>query len=170
MNGRMLVLAFVFLLSASPSFAQGVIVSGTVVDESGALVPGATVTLAMGNLRDTRTTDAAGEYRFRDVAPGEYEVSAMSPGFSSDRRTGVVVGSAPVAVAALTLTVAGLGETVVVSASRTESTVLDAPATMTVVSGATLDALPSQSYADVLRMVPGMNVVQLSARDINVTS
>ncbi len=170
MNGRMLALAFLFLLSASPSFAQGVLVSGTVVDESGALVPGATVTVVMGNLRETRTTDAAGEYRFRDVAPGEYEVSAASPGFASDRRTGVVVGSAPVTVPALTLTIAGLGETVVVSASRTESTVLDAPATMTVVSGASLDALPSQSYADVLRMVPGMNVVQLSARDINVTS
>jgi len=170
MTGRMLVFAALLLLSASTVSAQGVTVSGTVVDESGARVPGATVTLTIANTREMRITDTMGEFLFRDVGPGEYEVSAALPGFTSGRRTGVVVGSTAVTVAPLTLEVAGLGETIVVSASRTESTVLDAPATVTVVSGATLDALPSQSYADVLRMVPGMNVVQLSARDINVTS
>ena len=41
---------------------------------------------------------------------------------------------------------------------------------MTVISGATLAASPAQNYGDVLRSVPGVNVIQLSARDINVTS
>jgi outer membrane receptor protein involved in Fe transport len=61
-------------------------------------------------------------------------------------------------------------ETVVVTASKTEQALLDAPATMTVISSQTLQNLPAQNYADVLRAVPGLNVTQLSARDINLTS
>jgi outer membrane receptor for ferrienterochelin and colicins len=165
----MLLTSLVFLASVAPAMAQGVVVSGTVVDESGARVPGATVTLTGPPGRETRVTNAAGEYQFVSVVPGDYQVSAASSGFASDQ-TAVAVGATPVMVPPLTLTIASLGETVVVSASRSESTVVDAPATMTVVSSSTLAALPSQSYADVLRTVPGMNVVQLSARDINVTS
>ena len=170
MTRRMLFVALLFLACASPVMAQGVAVSGTVVDETGARVPGATVTLSGANRRETRATDMSGEYRFTDVPPGSYEVTAASSGFSSGKQGSITVAGSAVTVPPLTLTIAGLGETVVVSASRTESTVLDAPATLTVLPASTLAALPSQSYADVLRTVPGTNVVQLSARDINVTS
>ena len=168
MNGRLLLPAFLLLACTTQVFAQGANVSGTVVDESGARVPGATVMLT-GPVRDTRVTDSTGEYRFARIPPGDYEIVASTSGFAS-ARTAVSVGTGAVSVPPLTLAVAGLGETVVVSASRSESTVLDAPATMTVVPASTLEALPSQSYADVLRTIPGMNVVQLSARDMNVTS
>ena len=166
---RTLPAVLLFLLSTSPLLAQGVAISGTALDESGARVAGATVTLTGPAGRQTRVTDSAGAYQFDEVVPGDYQISAASPGFGSARVTAVVGGTA-VTVAPLTLTVAPIGETVVVSASRSESTVFDAPATMTVLTGSTLAALPSQNYADVLRTVPGMNVVQLSARDINVTS
>ena len=170
MASRVLCIALLIVAGASAVFAQGATVSGTVVDESGARVPGATVTLSAAGTKEIRVTDAAGEYRFTAVAPGEYEVSAVSTGFASGRRGTITVGAGPVTVPALSLVVAGVGETVIVSASRMESTVANAPATVTVVPAATLEAMPSQSYADVLRTVPGMNVVQLSARDINVTS
>jgi outer membrane receptor for ferrienterochelin and colicins len=168
MTRRLLLTLLLFLTYTTYGFAQGADVSGTVVDESGARVPGATVTLT-GPARDTRVTNSAGEYRFVRVPAGEYEIVASTAGFASTR-TAVTVASSAVSVPPLTLALAGLGETVVVSASRTESTVLDAPATVTVVPGSAIEALPSQSYADVLRSVPGMNVVQLSARDMNVTS
>jgi outer membrane receptor for ferrienterochelin and colicins len=166
---RMLVFAVLFVLYAPSAWAQGVVVAGSVVDESGGRVPGAMVTLTGTKTRDSRITDSAGEYSFAGIAPGEYEISVTLSGFTS-RQTDVTVGVGSVIVPPLTLKVAVLGETVVVSASRAESTVLDAPATVTVVSASTLEALPSQSYADVLRTVPGMNVVQLSARDLNLTS
>ena len=170
MIGRMLLGALLLLVGASPVLAQGVVVSGVVVDETGARQPGATVTLVGAKTRETRVTDGTGEYRFAGVAAGEYEITVLSTGFSPARRSGVTVGSVALTVPEIPLAIADLSETVVVSASRQESTVLDAPATITVVSASTLEALPSQSYADVLRTVPGMNVVQLSARDINVTS
>jgi len=61
-------------------------------------------------------------------------------------------------------------ETVVVSASRTEEKLVNAPATMTVIGAPLIERAPSQNFADLLRTVPGLNITQVSARDINVTS
>ena len=59
---------------------------------------------------------------------------------------------------------------VVVTASRVEQKLVNAPATVTVIPAQTLAASPSTSYAELLRAVPGMNVTQTSARDINLVS
>jgi iron complex outermembrane receptor protein len=61
-------------------------------------------------------------------------------------------------------------EVVVVSASKTESTLVNAPATISVLSADTIESSPAQNYGDLLRSVPGLNVIQTSARDINITS
>jgi outer membrane receptor protein involved in Fe transport len=61
-------------------------------------------------------------------------------------------------------------ETVVVSASKTEEKLVNAPATMTVIGAQAIQSAPSQNFAELLRAVPGMNMTQVSARDINVTS
>ena len=61
-------------------------------------------------------------------------------------------------------------ETVVVSASKTEQKIVDAPATMSVFTPMMLENTPAASYSDLLRGVPGVNVTQLSARDMNITS
>jgi iron complex outermembrane receptor protein len=61
-------------------------------------------------------------------------------------------------------------ESVVVSASKTEQQIVAAPATMTVIGERSLSLAPSNSYSDVLRSVPGLNITQISARDINVSS
>jgi outer membrane receptor protein involved in Fe transport len=57
-----------------------------------------------------------------------------------------------------------------VSASRTEQRLVNAPATMSVVTTAQIEAAPSQNFAELLRTIPGVNITQVSARDINVTS
>jgi outer membrane receptor protein involved in Fe transport len=61
-------------------------------------------------------------------------------------------------------------ETVVVSGSRTEQKLADSPATMTVIGAREIESATSQNFADLLRTVPGLNITQVSARDINVTS
>lgn len=60
-------------------------------------------------------------------------------------------------------------EVVVVTASRREEQLRNAPATMTVVTDTTINDVPVQTVADILRRVPGVNVSQTSARDVNVT-
>lgn len=61
-------------------------------------------------------------------------------------------------------------DTIVVSASKTEQKIVDAPATMTVFTPKMLENTPAANYGDLLRAVPGVNVTQMSARDINITS
>ena len=61
-------------------------------------------------------------------------------------------------------------DTVVVSASKTEQKIVDAPATMSVFTPKMLEETPAANYGDLLRTVPGVNVTQFSARDINITS
>jgi len=61
-------------------------------------------------------------------------------------------------------------ETVVVSASRAEEKLVDAPATMSVITTTAIETAPSANFAELLRSIPGVNITQVSARDINVTS
>ncbi len=66
--------------------------------------------------------------------------------------------------------VTGHTETVVVTASRTEQPIDTAPAAISVLTAEDLKNLPADNYGDVLRNIPGVNVAQMSARDIQVTS
>ena len=59
---------------------------------------------------------------------------------------------------------------VVVTASKREEELINAPATMTVVTEEAIRATPSPSFVELMRVVPGVNVTQISARDVNITS
>ena len=155
---------------AVPTYAQTGSVSGTVVDESGAVVPGATVTLAGPASRASTVTGAQGEYSFRNVSPGTYQVTVTLVGFAPATRSEVVVAAGNVDVPRITIALGTIGETVVVSAAKVDTALVDAPATMSVVTSETLASTPAQNYGDLLRAVPGVNAIQLSARDVNITS
>jgi iron complex outermembrane receptor protein len=61
-------------------------------------------------------------------------------------------------------------EQVVVSASRVEQQLVNAPAAVSVVTAETIENSPATNIGDLLRAVPGVNVAQVSARDVNITS
>src|SRR5687767_12338793 len=61
-------------------------------------------------------------------------------------------------------------EIVVVSGSRAEEKLINTPATMSVITAQTIELAPTQNFAELLRSIPGLNITQVSARDINVTS
>lgn len=60
-------------------------------------------------------------------------------------------------------------EQVVVTASRVEQQLVNAPATVSVVTSDMIESTPSTNYAELLRSVPGVNLSQTSARDFNIT-
>lgn len=157
------------MLSAAVS-AQPADVSGTIVDETGGGVPGATVQLIGAGPRLTTTSGPEGAYRFTNVASGTYQVTASLPGFAQATQNDVVVASSSITVPVITLKVASIADTVVVSATKGETALVDAPATMSVLTSAQLTSTPAQNYGDLLRALPGVNVIQLSARDVNITS
>jgi outer membrane receptor protein involved in Fe transport len=58
---------------------------------------------------------------------------------------------------------------VVVTASRREQRTIDAPVSMTVIDRRQIESSPAENVADLLRGVPGLNVIEISARDVSVT-
>jgi outer membrane receptor protein involved in Fe transport len=60
------------------------------------------------------------------------------------------------------------GETTEVTASRNTESVSDAPVSISVISERQIESTAADNYADLLRGVSGLNVVQMSARDIGI--
>lgn len=92
-------------------------IAGTVKDPSGAVVPGATVQLKSSDTGEarTQTTGQSGEYRFTTLKAGTYEISALSPGLTSDtNRVDVAVGQ----ITTLELTVKPQGSREVIEVSE----------------------------------------------------
>ncbi len=89
-------LAVVILLGASgiawSQTVQGVI-TGTVTDPTGAVVPNVTVTItnAGTNASQTTTTGSDGSYRFSLVPPGNYIVEVKAANFAAVKASGIVV-------------------------------------------------------------------------------
>ncbi|HUE84816.1 MAG TPA: TonB-dependent receptor [Vicinamibacterales bacterium] len=60
-------------------------------------------------------------------------------------------------------------EQIVVTATRIEQQLVNAPATVSVVTSDVIQSTPATNYAELLRSVPGVNIAQTSARDFNIT-
>jgi outer membrane receptor protein involved in Fe transport len=61
-------------------------------------------------------------------------------------------------------------EQLVVTASRTDQQLVNAPASVSIITTETIQNSPGTNIGDLLRAVPGINVAQLSARDVNLTA
>ncbi|MEM7247936.1 MAG: TonB-dependent receptor, partial [Acidobacteriota bacterium] len=61
-------------------------------------------------------------------------------------------------------------EATVVTANRTEQSILDAPVSVSVVDEQTIETSAADNIGDLVRGVPGVNIVQVSARDINFST
>jgi outer membrane receptor protein involved in Fe transport len=110
------------LLLANPlqaqTLASGGAIEGTVRDETGAVLPGATVTVLneeTGAARTT-TTDGAGAYTAPLLPVGTYEVSAVLDGFQTVRRPHLQLSVGQQLTVDLTLGLAGVEATIEVTA------------------------------------------------------
>ena len=94
-------------------------VSGTIMDASGAMVPGATVKLTSETTRQARQTisDNEGLFSFTAVPRDTYTLKIERTGFKAIERTGIAVSAnEKVALNALTLELGSAAETVTVAA------------------------------------------------------
>ena len=120
-RGRWLTTA-VMLLAAAVSVAAQVTtgsVTGSVKDDQGLRVPGASVTLiseARGTRVGSATTNASGDFVIPNVAADTYTVEVTMSGFRTLQRPGVAVsGGDRIGVGELTITLGGTAETVIVT-------------------------------------------------------
>ena len=159
--GRSIVVLSFWMCSSLPAAAQGVgAIGGTVSDASGAVLPGATVTLSnprgsIGGNQET-VTDARGAFQFIRLVPGVYIVKADLAGFRSAAQENVVVNADVTARVDLKLEIGALSEGITV---KGESPLLDTTSALkqTVLSREVLDSLPNRiDVWGVARVIPSV--------------
>jgi hypothetical protein len=96
----------------------GASIAGTVVDSSGAVLPGVTVEASSPALIEkvrTATTDGAGQYRIEQLRGGSYVVTFSLPGFNTVRREGIELSGSFAATINAEMRVGAVEETVTVT-------------------------------------------------------
>jgi Carboxypeptidase regulatory-like domain len=85
-------------------------ISGTVVDQNGAAMAGAHVTLARGDATagPEAVSDAAGQFFFVNIAPGPFRLTITAPGFGPQTVSGALHSGEAYTVPPVVLAVAGL--------------------------------------------------------------
>jgi hypothetical protein len=144
-----------------------------VTDQSGAVVPGATVEAtdpATGVSRKTITT-SAGQYSFQDMQLGKYTIKVSITGFKTSLVKDVPVTAGVIYTLPVQLSIQTTGETVEVSAS---SLALDTTTTTqtTVISEATVQNIPlnGRDFTQMIGMAPGFAGYALGGfGSVNVT-
>lgn len=151
------------ILFAAPAWGQTRLASieGRVVDETGAALPGVTITATSPALQVPEVVNVSGPdgaYRLPELPIGEYRLSFELAGFRTFVRSGVVLTVGFVARVDGTLSVGALEETVTVSG---ESPVVDSVTTRggATISSDVIQTIPnSRNYQDILNMTPGVAV------------
>ena len=151
----------ILLLAAFPSYAtSGGGISGTVTDQSGAVVVGATLKLINSEQQTVwqAATNKQGLYSFPDLPVGHYDLTVVAPGFAAQKKTGISVDTDATIRIELVVAVGSQSDTV----TTTSDTVVQIETTATnvgeVVSSAQMTAIPlnGRSYTDLLAIQPGV--------------
>ena len=161
------VLAWAGPLSAQQSVDVGS-VSGRIVDSSGGVVPGATITATHinTNVAVTAVSDQGGRFRFPYLRIGPYDIVASLAGFHDlTRRLTLSAGSA--FEIPFTLTVAGLASTVTVSG---EAPILEAARSQiaATVTQAEVAALPmnGRNFVELALLAPGVAPANIASTQL----
>lgn len=154
--------AFVAAVSCGPALAQtasGSII-GTITDSSGAIIPGATVTIrsvSTGSAR-TLTSTASGTYSAVSLEPGDYHISVRAPGFQAfDASVHLTVGQT--IPGNFSLSPAGAKTEVTVEALPAEVNSVQATVQDATLS-AQIDTLPlnGRNFLDLAQLSPGVQI------------
>ncbi|PHY11971.1 MAG: hypothetical protein CK533_01445 [Acidobacterium sp.] len=150
-------------LSALPAWAQtgGGALRGYVKDESGAVLPGVTVTATSPELLTPSVVvaDQAGLYRLNNLPPGVYVVQAELAGFATQRREGILVRAGQTFTIDIQLNLSTLAETITVTG---DSPMIESskPTTSITLDRDLMRAAPITSrrlFSDALDLAPGIS-------------
>ena len=148
------------LLSPSLVLAQTATTSlrGTITDATGAILPGATLSLddPARSLHIERTASASGEFQFLQLAPGTYTLTATAPGFTPQHVTERLLIAQP-STQDLTLGIAGSATEVSVNSAAPALNTTDATLG-NALPAASVQQLPSEgrNVPDLLSLQPGV--------------
>src|ERR1700686_5348816 len=165
-HARCVLLLLSLMLSPYSSFVAsadtGGSISGTLTDQTGAVVPDTTVTALNldTTVQQTTKTKANGIYAFTTLPVGRYEIEILREGFKPYKRTGLVIDINAALREDISLTMGEQSEEVVVSDTavhvETESSQMGEVVTGTQIPAV---ALNGRSFTDLLRLQP--SIVQM---------
>ncbi len=147
---------FVATSSAQPTRAE---LAGVVRDESGALVPGATVVAYESLTGDTRTTvtSSGGDYVFTALRPGSYTLTIELSGFRRAVREGINLATGERLRVDVELTIGSVQETTTVTG---EASLLraDTSSLGQIISHHTVQTIPlnGRNFVQLITLVPGV--------------
>ena len=159
---------FALLLAASlalPALAFGQggdsSIRGTVTDDSGAVLPGVTITATSPGLiaAEVTVTDSQGNYRLLNLPVGTFVVEASLSGFATSRQEGILVRASTNIGVDVVLAISGVEETITVTA-ETPMLEIARPGNILTIEGEFQRDLPIQArgnWSDFLEMTPGVN-------------
>ena len=160
----LLLMVLATIVAAAPAFAQGGAVttslSGTVTDSSGAVIPGADITVTNNGTGATFTsvTGANGTFAVPALNPGSYSVKVALMGFKTVVLNNITLNAAVPGSVRVRLEVGALEETVLVQAgSEIVQTAATAVATTLSVKQITNLPLNSRSALDFVAFLPGVD-------------
>jgi hypothetical protein len=137
-------IAIVGSIAAAQGLGSAGSISGVITDPNGAVVPGATVTIAnpVTGFKRIVNTDTDGTYKFNDVPPNNYHISVAANGFNSVEQNLVVRTSVPISLN-ISLAVGGVGnETVMVSGGNASDSIENIPTSHVDVDQSLITRLP----------------------------
>lgn len=138
-------------------------VSGRVLDPKSGGISGAIVTIYSREslLRLSTASDAGGNYRFLELAPGDYFIEADASGFAPAPAQVLHILAHNAVTLDLHLDLAGIEEQVIVTASSSAQTTDELSKSTSVITGRELDERDEISIPESLRVIPGLRVQQL---------
>lgn len=161
---RFLLVVTPLLVPAAPASAQGG-VRGVVQDAENRPAAAASVSLAGPQGAWSGTTDDRGAFLVGSLPEGRYQARAELAGAGVETKEIVVPASGAVDVVLVLRP--RYADTVVVTASRSAQTLLDAPATVTVIPAQEIRARAGLDFAELFAGTAGLNTTRLNARDMS---
>jgi vitamin B12 transporter len=158
-------LFFFSLIFASSTFvhAQSAVpITGVVVDDAGAVIPGARVTVrdTAGTVVQATITDAAGAFSLRMLAPGTYSVLFEMNLFVPVAQRVTILASGVLTPLRAVLKAGGFAESVVVTAHRVETRLTETPQKIEVIDATDIERSVAADLTDVLKKNASVDVVQ----------
>ncbi|HUK35680.1 MAG TPA: carboxypeptidase-like regulatory domain-containing protein, partial [Vicinamibacterales bacterium] len=172
---NVLAVSFLLVLVAMRASAQQATIAGVVTDESKAVLPGVTVTvtdIAKGT-QLVAVSDARGEYRVLQLAPGTYKLQAELEGFASvvQDKISILVGQN--VTVPVVMKVATVSETLTVTG---QSPLVDTTSTQVAgnINPTQMQEVPllGRNWLELSKMVPGMtaNVISTYAPGVSANN
>lgn len=145
------------LIFAANAAAQTISISGRIADASGAVVPGATVDAIVAERRfATATSGADGVYRIAVPSGVPLRLRVSLAGFAEQMIA--IAGERRDTTRDVVMLVAGLSDTLIVTASRAPASRAAVTESVTAFTAADIESIGASSLADVIRFVPAVNI------------